>query len=79
MPSVSPPPKVMTDCGMPWMIELPSEYQLTTPRISDAVPRVTMNESMPKRVTTMPLSRPTAAPTAMPNSTPTMSGAPASA
>ena len=69
----------MTDCGMPWMIEVPPEYQLTAPRISDAVPSVTMKLSMPKRVTTRPFTRPTTEPTPMPNSTPTISGAPLSA
>src|SRR5437667_115498 len=53
-PSQLPEPKSVNSCGMPWMMELPPVYQLTTPVTTEAVPRVVMRALTPKRVTSRP-------------------------
>ena len=67
-------PNVSRFFGMPCTIARPLVYQSTAPRMTEAVPRVTMNGSMLKTVTIRPLSSPTKAPTAIPKSTPISSG-----
>src|SRR5690242_1124093 len=53
---------------MPWMIEVPPLYQVTTPDTIDAEPSVVISALTPNRVTTRPLtSPPSATPKRMPS------------